>query len=213
MPFPARARISGTLAPRKPLELAPKLNLRRHRGRIWVFRYLQPIRLATSGHRRSFRSGGSHGKGPKTAVTPLTDDYAILDQNQRAPTATLHRDIEALLPRLTRYARSLTRDEADADDVVQDCVARALTKIHLWKAGTDLRAWLFTILHNQHISQRRRAARAGIGVDGNECDRASTCSAHQIRARGIARTRTRHHVVVTRATQCCSSQWFDAVEL
>lgn len=70
-----------------------------------------------------------------------------------------HKEILALVPRLTRYARVLTRDIAAADDLVQDCIARALGKIHLWEQGTDLRAWLFTILHNQHISSTRRDAR------------------------------------------------------
>jgi RNA polymerase sigma-70 factor, ECF subfamily len=71
----------------------------------------------------------------------------------------LQRQIEALIPRLRRYARALVRDSVTADDLVQDCLTRALRKIHLWQEGTDLRAWLFTILHNQHISLARRAAR------------------------------------------------------
>jgi DNA-directed RNA polymerase specialized sigma24 family protein len=66
--------------------------------------------------------------------------------------------IEALIPRLRRYARALVRDPVAADDLVQDCLARALGKIHLWQERTDLRAWLVTILHNQYISLARRAA-------------------------------------------------------
>jgi RNA polymerase sigma-70 factor, ECF subfamily len=50
-------------------------------------------------------------------------------------------------------------DRVAADDLVQDCLARAIGKIRLWQEGTDLRAWLFTILHNQYISLARRAAR------------------------------------------------------
>jgi RNA polymerase sigma-70 factor (ECF subfamily) len=71
----------------------------------------------------------------------------------------LHSEIEALIPRLTRYARVLTRDAVAADDLVQECLTRALGKIHLWEQGTDLRAWLFTILHHQHVSHARRDAR------------------------------------------------------
>lgn len=67
--------------------------------------------------------------------------------------------IEALIPRLRRYARALVRDPVAADDLVQDSLAQALAKIHLWEEGTDLRAWLFTILHNRHISLARQAAR------------------------------------------------------
>jgi DNA-directed RNA polymerase specialized sigma24 family protein len=61
---------------------------------------------------------------------------------QKAVDDTLHRNIETLLPRLRRYARQLTRDPIAADDLVQDCLARALGKIHLWDPGTDLRQWL-----------------------------------------------------------------------
>jgi RNA polymerase sigma-70 factor, ECF subfamily len=71
----------------------------------------------------------------------------------------LHRRIEALIPHMTRYARVLTRNTMAADDLVQDCLVRALGKIHLWEQGTDLRAWLFTILHHQHVSHTRRDAR------------------------------------------------------
>ena len=53
----------------------------------------------------------------------------------------------------------MVHDPVAADDLVQDCLVRALGKIHLWEKGTDLRAWLFTILHNQHISLARQAAR------------------------------------------------------
>jgi RNA polymerase sigma-70 factor, ECF subfamily len=72
---------------------------------------------------------------------------------------SLYSQIEALIPRLRRYARAMVHDPVAADDLVQDCLVRALGKIHLWEKGTDLRAWLFTILHNQHISLARQAAR------------------------------------------------------
>jgi RNA polymerase sigma-70 factor, ECF subfamily len=72
--------------------------------------------------------------------------------------------LEPQLPRLRRYARSLTQDVARADDLVQSCLVRALAKEHLWQPGTDLRAWLFTILHNQHVNEVRRLVREGIVV-------------------------------------------------
>jgi RNA polymerase sigma-70 factor (ECF subfamily) len=82
----------------------------------------------------------------------------------------LHQQIEVEIPRLRRYARALTRDVFAADDLVQESVARALGKLHLWQAGTDLRAWLFTILHNQYVSHVRRAVREGtvVGLSDNE---------------------------------------------
>jgi len=73
--------------------------------------------------------------------------------------------LEAEIPRLRRYARALTRDVVQADDLVQDCLTRALTKQHLWQPGTDLRAWLFTILHNQHCTELRRRVREGLSVE------------------------------------------------
>jgi RNA polymerase sigma-70 factor (ECF subfamily) len=63
------------------------------------------------------------------------------------------------LPHLQRYARSLVRDREQAEDLVQSCLLRALAKQHLWQAGTNLRSWLFTIMHNQHISELRRSWR------------------------------------------------------
>src|SRR5215213_8280368 len=67
--------------------------------------------------------------------------------------------LETEIPRLRRYARALTRDMTRADDLVQSCLTRAVAKQHLWQPGTDLRAWLFTILHNQHVNDIRRAVR------------------------------------------------------
>ncbi len=55
--------------------------------------------------------------------------------------------------------RALTREVLRADDLVQSCLIRAIGKQHLWQPGTDLRAWLFTMLHNQHVSDLRRSAR------------------------------------------------------
>jgi RNA polymerase sigma-70 factor, ECF subfamily len=58
----------------------------------------------------------------------------------------------------------LTRDQSRADDLVQSCLCRAIAKQHLWEPGTDLRAWLFTILHNQHVNDVRRSAREGVAI-------------------------------------------------
>lgn len=60
------------------------------------------------------------------------------------------------IPRLRRYARALSRNVQVADDLVQDCLERALRKGHHWEAGTDLRAWLFTVMHNVYINGLRR---------------------------------------------------------
>ena len=93
--------------------------------------------------------------------------------------ADIYQNIEAEIPRLRRYARALARDTAAADDLVQDCLARALGKLHLWQEGTDLRAWLFTILHNQYVNQVRRAVREGNAVGLSETEPMLTRAPHQ----------------------------------
>jgi RNA polymerase sigma-70 factor (ECF subfamily) len=90
--------------------------------------------------------------------------------------------LEAEIPRLRRYARALTRDVSRADDLVQSCLARAVAKQHLWQPGTDLRAWLFTILHNQHVNDVRRAVREGVNVAVEEMAPVLTVSSNAIAA-------------------------------
>ncbi len=60
-----------------------------------------------------------------------------------------------LIPRLRRYARALVGDRSAADDLVQDTLERAWAKFHLYRGGTDLRAWLFTVMHNVHVNRVR----------------------------------------------------------
>ena len=75
------------------------------------------------------------------------------------------------IPSLRRYARALTGDAWAADDLVQDTLERACGKWRLWAAGSNLRAWLFTLMHNLFANQVRRSAsrsRAGLEVDLDE---------------------------------------------
>ncbi|QSN63794.1 MULTISPECIES: sigma-70 family RNA polymerase sigma factor [unclassified Caballeronia] len=76
------------------------------------------------------------------------------------------------LPRLRRYARALIRNQELADDLVQDTLERALRHTDKFQSGTDLRAWLFTIMHNVFANQTRRAdARAvHVSVDDDPLD-------------------------------------------
>ena len=74
--------------------------------------------------------------------------------------------VHELIPRLRRYARALTGERSAADDLVQDTLERAWNKLHLWREGSDLRAWLFTIMHNVHVNQiRSRMAAATVPLD------------------------------------------------
>lgn len=63
--------------------------------------------------------------------------------------------ILAEIPRLRRYARALLGDRAAADDLVQDTLERAWSRLQQWRPGSDLRAWLFGIMHNLRIDQLR----------------------------------------------------------
>ncbi len=63
------------------------------------------------------------------------------------------------IPHLRRYACALLGDPDAADDLVQDSLTRAMDRLHLWRPGTNMRAWLFSILHNQHVNAARRRAR------------------------------------------------------
>jgi RNA polymerase sigma-70 factor (ECF subfamily) len=70
--------------------------------------------------------------------------------------------IEAEIPRLRRYARYLARDADRADDLVQECLMRAIARVDSWAPGTNLRAWLFVILRNCHINEVRRGQRISL---------------------------------------------------
>jgi RNA polymerase sigma-70 factor (ECF subfamily) len=67
--------------------------------------------------------------------------------------------ILAQIPHLRRYAHALLGDRARAEDLVQDCLERAWSRFHLWREGSNLRTWLFTIMHNLHANAARTASR------------------------------------------------------
>jgi RNA polymerase sigma factor (sigma-70 family) len=82
------------------------------------------------------------------------------------------RQIEPVIPALRRYARALVRNHAAADDLVQDCLERAVSHWNL-RRENDPRSWLFTILHNLAVNQFRRTKTRGkhIAIDeANEDD-------------------------------------------
>ncbi len=76
--------------------------------------------------------------------------------------------ILAELPRLRRYARALVRDRDVADDLVQDCIEKALTRMEGWQSGDNPRRWLFTIMHNLFVDQLRKMKRRGVSVSYEE---------------------------------------------
>lgn len=78
--------------------------------------------------------------------------------------------LEQQIHRLRRYAYALHRSSrARADDLVQDTLLRAISKQHLWTPGTNLQAWLFTLMHHQNVNDVRRSiVRAGASYDAEE---------------------------------------------
>ena len=81
-------------------------------------------------------------------------------------------DVIGLLGPLRRYARSLTRDESQAEDLVQDALVRAYERQGSFRSGGNLRGWLLSILHNtfvdgrrRHLAEARRLAQAAITVE------------------------------------------------
>jgi len=80
------------------------------------------------------------------------------------------RAILAELPRLRRYARALVGSREAADDLVQDTLERAWSRVAQWQPGSDLRAWLLAIMHNLRIDQMRRPALAVMPLDDEAID-------------------------------------------
>ena len=83
------------------------------------------------------------------------------------PADALRQEMLALLPRLRRFARSLTANPSDADDLVQDTVERALKRLSTFEAGTRLDSWMYKIAQNLWIDRRRSAqVRTAVSGDG-----------------------------------------------
>lgn len=82
------------------------------------------------------------------------------------------------LPAMRAFAISLTRNSATADDMVQDTLVKAWTNIDKFVVGTNMRAWLFTILRNTYYSSRRKSKREVADVDGVLTDALAEKPAH-----------------------------------
>jgi len=84
--------------------------------------------------------------------------------------AAFERDVLALLPDVARFARSLARDPADADDLAQETILQAYRGHHTFRPGSDVRRWLFTICRNAFLRGRRRDARLVETEHGDEAE-------------------------------------------
>jgi RNA polymerase sigma-70 factor (ECF subfamily) len=79
---------------------------------------------------------------------------------------TFRAELIELLPSLRAFARSLAHNPTQADDLVQDTLVKALANVDRFEPGTNLRAWLFTILRNHYYSQLRKAKREVEDAEG-----------------------------------------------
>ena len=113
----------------------------------------------------------------RAALPPLPSDDAGLAQTRR--------DMLAILPDMRAFARFLVRDRTAADDLVQDTLVRALGALPQFNAGTNLKAWLFTIQRNLFFEQtrrrRREAAALSAHLPGEETARAEQDDPAQLR--------------------------------
>ena len=94
-------------------------------------------------------------------------------QGLRGVSAAFEADALASLDSLYRAARRLTRAPADAEDLVQDTYLKAFRAADQFEPGTNLRAWLFAILHNTARNRARDRARDTVEIDSQVVDRAA----------------------------------------
>ncbi|MCK7478795.1 MAG: hypothetical protein M0C28_16530 [Candidatus Moduliflexus flocculans] len=110
-------------------------------------------------------------------VLPVGAERATVPRQRQSPDAAMdpaafEQDALALVDRLYAAALRLTRNEADAQDLVQDTYLRAFRSSGQFEAGTNLRGWMFTILHNTFLNQRRDRGRSPIDADSEAVEQA-----------------------------------------
>jgi RNA polymerase sigma-70 factor (ECF subfamily) len=89
-------------------------------------------------------------------------------EGDTSPPPAFEAQILALLPQLRRYSRSLTRSDAESEDLLQDCVEKALVHRAQWR-GANIRAWAYRIMTNLHLNaQRAVARRPSVGIEEAE---------------------------------------------
>lgn len=115
----------------------------------------------------SSASAGSVGAGSAGAGRDGTGSEASAQPGEPISAevaAALRSELLLLLPDLRAFARFLVRDRSAADDLVQDTVVRALAALTQFRVGTNLKAWLFTILRNLFFEQARRRRREAVAL-------------------------------------------------
>lgn len=105
------------------------------------------------------------GYGPTGAVTPRAQGS---DDARRA----FEREALAQLDPLYSFALKLTRDRADAEDLVSDTLLRAFDRWEQYRLGTNIRAWLFTIMYHTFVSRKRRIEAREVPLESDADERA-----------------------------------------
>src|SRR5437867_10787997 len=96
-----------------------------------------------------------------------------MDEGLRSVSASFETEALACLDSLYRTALRLTRVPADAEDLVQETYLKAFRAAHTFQPGTNLKAWLFTILHNTARNRSRDRARSAVTIDSDSVERAA----------------------------------------
>ncbi len=115
------------------------------------------VRNAPDSRRQVTTGSAETSEAPAEQGAPITAEAA----------AALRSELLLLLPDLRAFARFLVRDRVAADDLVQDTVVRALAALGQFRAGTNLKAWLFTILRNLFFEQTRRRRREAVALSAH----------------------------------------------
>ena len=102
---------------------------------------------------------------PRCHIRRRVNRWAILMNDMRLV-------VEPLIPALRRYARAQLRDRATADDLVQDCLERVITRWYQRRPDGNARAWIFTILHNLTINRLRQTRQRGPHAELEDVDEA-----------------------------------------
>src|SRR5271170_7176971 len=110
-----------------------------------------------------------------TASQACMADFADLDGTEAPQFSSM---IEQEIPFLRRIVRFWHRQHADADDLVQDTIVRALASAHLWEPGSNLRGWLWTIMRNQFLGTVARSNRASTAYTAHAAVR-TTVTEHE----------------------------------
>jgi len=108
--------------------------------------------------------------GPDQAAEHAAQSFVPPHPAPAERDATFERDVLECLPDVARFARSLTRDDANADDLVQETMLRAYRAYHTFEPGSDARRWLFTICRNVFLRQRERDLRQADVADDAELE-------------------------------------------